>query len=65
MVWELEDNVSVKDELRITRLDDNISYIEPTVNPLSANVVISNAKMQCGCMMLAVIQIYLICCMII
>ena len=27
----------LKDELRITRLDDNISYIEPTVNPLSAN----------------------------
>ena len=34
----------LKDELRITRLDDNISYIEPTVNPLSANVVIINGK---------------------
>lgn len=33
-----------KDELRITRLDDNISYIQPTVNPLSANVVIINSK---------------------
>ena len=34
----------LKDELMITRLDDNISYIEPTVNPLSANVVIINGK---------------------
>ena len=33
-----------KDELRIARLDDNISYIQPTVNPLSANVVIINSK---------------------
>ena len=34
----------LKDELMIARLDDNISYIEPTVNPLSANVVIINGK---------------------
>ena len=33
-----------KDELRIARLDDNISYIQPTVNPLSANVVIINSE---------------------
>lgn len=33
-----------KDELRIARLDDNISHIQPTVNPLSANVVIINSK---------------------
>lgn len=34
----------LKDELRIIKLDDDISYIEPTVNPLSANVVIINGK---------------------
>lgn len=35
---------SLESELRITKLDDNISYIEPTINPLSANVVIINGK---------------------
>lgn len=33
-----------QDELRIIKLDDNISYIEPATNPLSANVVIINVK---------------------
>ena len=50
-----------KDELRITRLDDNISYIQLTVNPLSANVVIINSKDAVWLYDVGTIQIYPVC----
>lgn len=47
------------EECRVVAINNLISYISPTENPLSANVVMIQERMHYGCMMLVIIRTFL------
>lgn len=44
-------------QMAVIELEKNISYIEPTQNPLSANVVMIEGEKICGCTMSEIIRV--------